>query len=219
MEQGSQGTIDLILQEKIIAIVRGVAPEQILATAQALYEGGVRLLEITFDQSSTTGERDTAKGIRLLCEAFGDSLGIGAGTVMTPAQAQIAIQAGAGYIISPNTDAAVIRATKEQGAVSIPGALTPSEIVAAWQAGADFVKVFPAGTFGIDYIRAIRSPISHIPLLAVGGIDENNLNDYLDAGVCGVGIGSNLVNLKLVREGRFDDLAQLARRFRVRPKV
>ena len=209
-------TISLIRQEKIIAIVRGVAPEQILATAEALYSGGIRLLEITFNQSSPTSDQDTAGSIRLLCAALGDRMGIGAGTVMTPAQVQTAVAAGARYIISPNTDAAVIRTTRELGAISIPGALTPSEIAAAWQAGADFVKVFPAGTFGTDYIRAIRSPISHIPLLAVGGIDENNLNDYLDAGVCGVGIGSNLASLKLIREGRFDELTVLARKFRVR---
>ena len=164
--------LNWIEQHKIIAIVRGVPQDRILPMAQALFDGGIRLLEITFDQSSPTGNRDTGKSIEALAAAFEGRMCIGAGTVMNREQVDIAINSGARYMISPNTDATVIQYTKSVGSISIPGAMTPSEIVYAYQLGADFVKVFPAGTLGEEYIKAIRAPISHIPLLAVGGIDD-----------------------------------------------
>ncbi len=205
-----------INQHQIIAIVRGVPGDQILPTAKALHDGGIRLLEITFDQSGKTSSLDTGRSIEALARAFEGRMCIGAGTVMTVEQADIAAKAGAQYMISPHSDRAVIEHTKTIGSVSIPGAMTPSEIVQAYQWGADFVKLFPAGTLGEGYIKAIRAPISHIPLLAVGGIDELNLNRFLSLGLSGVGIGSNLVNLKLIREGRFDELTRLAEKFRVK---
>jgi len=203
--------IERIKEHKIIAIVRGVALDDIVPTAHALMDGGIRLLEVTFNQSSSTGEQDTAEAIRRLCSAFGDDMIIGEGTVVSERQVAVAVEAGAQYIISPNTDAAVIRKTLELGAVSIPGALTPTEVLYAHNLGAHFVKLFPAGNLGTGYIKAIRAPISHIPLLAVGGVNDKNLMDFFKAGVSGVGVGANIVDNKLIKEKKFDELTALAR--------
>lgn len=205
--------IDTIKKYKVIAIVRNVAPDNILETARALFDGGIRLMEVTFNQSSSTCEEDTQKSIRTISENFGDKVCVGAGTVMTEKQVEAAVNAGAKYIISPNTDADVIRKTKELGAVSIPGVFSPSEITAAYKMGADFVKIFPADVLGVSYIKAVTSPISHIPILAVGGINEENLAEYMRTGICGVGVGSNLVNNKLISQGKFSELTKLAEKY------
>jgi 2-dehydro-3-deoxyphosphogluconate aldolase / (4S)-4-hydroxy-2-oxoglutarate aldolase len=200
----SKKTIQAILDHKIIAIVRGIAGERIVQTAKALRAGGIRLVEVTFNQSSASGLQDTANAISSLCELFGDDMFIGAGTVMSEEQLSAAHAAGAKYVISPHMDVKLIANTKKRGLVSIPGCFTPSEIVAAHAAGADFVKLFPAGIMGVPYIKAIRAPISHIPLLVVGGVDESNMNDFMAAGVAGFGIGSNIVKESMINAGRFD---------------
>ena len=138
---------------------------------------------------------------------------VGAGTVLSAAQVDQAVDAGALYIVSPDANPEVIRRTRERGAVSVPGAFTPTEIAAAHAAGADYVKLFPAGVLGTDYVKAIRAPLAHIPLLAVGGIEPANIPSFLKAGVVGFGIGSNLVDKKLIQAGRFDQLEALTRSF------
>lgn len=202
--------MECIEKNKIIAIARNVKVELVVPTAQALYDGGIRLIEVTFNQSSPNGLTDTVQSIKALCSAFGDKLCVGAGTVMSIEQVQAAYDAGAKYIISPHTDADIIKKTKSLGIVSIPGALTPSEIVMAHNAGADFVKLFPAGNFGLEYIKAVMSPINHISMLAVGGVDEKNIKDFLKIGLKGVGVGSNIVKSSLINEGKFDELTKLA---------
>ncbi len=202
--------MECIEKNKIIAIARNVKVELVVPTAQALYDGGIRLIEVTFNQSSPNGVTDTVQSIKALCSAFGDKLCVGAGTVMSIEQVQAAYDAGAKYIISPHTDADIIKKTKSLGIVSIPGALTPSEIVMAHNAGADFVKLFPAGNFGLEYIKAVMSPINHISMLAVGGVDEKNIKDFLKIGLKGVGVGSNIVKSSLINEGKFDELTKLA---------
>ena len=146
-------------------------------------------------------------------EAFADRLHVGAGTVMTEAQRKLAAAAGAEYIISPNVNVEIIRATKAAGLLSIPGAFTPSEIVTAYEAGADFVKLFPADCVDLHYIKAIRAPINHIPLLAVGGVTPENLGAYLKAGMAGAGIGSALVKKEDVAADNFDAIAARAARY------
>ena len=198
---------------KIIAILRSIPKEKVADTVQALYEGGIRLMEVTFDQSNPNRRKDTAKCISAICGLLGEKICIGAGTVMTKEQVREAFDAGAKYIISPNTDSEVIAETKRLGAVSIPGALTPSETAAAYNMGADYVKLFPAGVLGIPYIKALRAPISHIPMLAVGGINADNLQDFLETGISGVGVGSNLADLQLIKKNRWKALTELARSF------
>jgi 2-dehydro-3-deoxyphosphogluconate aldolase/(4S)-4-hydroxy-2-oxoglutarate aldolase len=205
--------INAVKQYKIIAIMRKVSHADIIPVAEALYAGGIRLIEVTFNQASATGKQSTAKSIKALCDHFGDKMFIGAGTVMNVHQVETAVCAGAKFIVSPNTNLQVIKRTIELGAVSIPGALTPSEIALAYEAGAEFVKLFPAGEFGISYIKSIRAPLNHIPILAVGGIDDNNMKDFFEAGVSGVGIGSNIVKNTLISMRKFDELTVLAKKY------
>lgn len=183
---------DIIDQNKIIAIIRGVKTEVMIPLVETLYKGGIRLVEVTINQSGDP--KTTADAIYKLCEKFDGKVEIGAGTVMTTEQTDLVIDAGAKYIISPNTSETVITRTKERGIISIPGAFTPTESAAAYSYGADYVKIFPASAVGASYIKAIKAPLSHIPFLAVGGIDHTNILDYLKAGANGVGIGGALTN-------------------------
>lgn len=183
---------ELIYENKIIAIIRGVETDRLLKLAEILYEGGIRLIEVTINQSGDVSA--TSEAISRLCERFENRMEIGAGTVMTAAQAETVTAAGAKYIISPNTDERVITRTKELGVLSLPGAMTPSEAAAAYGYGADFIKIFPAGLFGAEYIKAIKAPLSHIPMLAVGGITADNMLGFLEAGACGLGVGGALTN-------------------------
>ena len=205
--------VEAIEENKIIAILRGIKDDELIPLAEAMYKGGIRLLEITFSANKPESDEKTAENIRKLVSHFGDRMHIGAGTVLTERQAELVKLAGGKFIISPDTNTAVIKKTRELGLVSIPGALTPTEIEAAHAAGADFVKLFPVSTFGPGYVKAVKAPLSHIKLLAVGGIDENNMADYLAAGVSGFGIGSNITDKALIADKRFDEITALAEKY------
>lgn len=205
--------LDRLQEEKIVAIVRGIANERIIDTCKALSDGGIHMIEVTFNQSSPTGNEDTYEAIKMIADQMGDKVCVGAGTVMTIEQTELAIKAGANYIISPNFDRNVVAKTLELGAVSMPGVLTPSEIVDAYKAGASVAKLFPAGDLGLGYIKSIKAPISHIPMVAVGGINVDNAKDFIKAGCDGLGIGSSLVNKALINEGKYKELTELAKRF------
>lgn len=205
--------ISTVEREKVIVIVRGVAKEKLIPLADAMYDGGIRLLEITYDATGKTSDEETAENIAMLAKEFEGRMLIGAGTVLKESQVELTAKAGGKFIISPDTNKAVIERTRELGLVSMPGALTPTEIADAHRYGADFVKLFPVSTFGTEYVKAVKAPLSHIKLLAVGGVDENNIKDYAKAGACGFGIGSNIVNKKYIEEGNFDKITELARAF------
>lgn len=205
--------VESILREKLIAIVRGLPQEKLIDAAEALYAGGVRLIECTFDHTRADCVAANKAMISLLAEHFRGRMNVGAGTVLTAEEADAAVDAGAEFIISPNTDPAVIRRTGQLGAVSIPGALTPTEIVSAWQAGADFVKLFPAGDLGTAYMKSIRAPLRHIPMLAVGGITPESIPDYLAAGAAGLGVGSPLFPKDAVESGDFARITERAEEF------
>ena len=211
----NQITLDMILKYKLIAILRGVKQEELLPLCEALYQGGIRLVEVTYAADGTQNPETAAK-IRLLADHFADRMAIGAGTVVSSEQVAMTHEAGGSFIISPNTVESVIQKTKELGMISIPGALTPTEVSVAHDLGADFVKLFPIGNLGSGYVKAIKAPLSHIRLLAVGGIDRNNLTEYLRAGVCGVGVGANIVNKDLLRQGNFEAIAALASEYTAR---
>lgn len=206
--------LEWIKNSKIIAIVRGLSPEPMVKLAEALLEGGIDLLEVTFNQSSSETWQDTAMSIRRVSEHMQGRMLIGAGTVINEEQLRIAHDAGAQYIITPNTNTALIRKVKEYGLLSFPGALTPSEIVEAYEAGADAVKIFPAGTLGAAYIKAAKAPLSHIPLLAVGGVNEKNAAEFFAAGCSGIGVGGNLINKTWIESGEWDKITELAREYR-----
>ena len=203
--------INLIQEKKIIAIVRGIEAEVCLKVSEALLDGGISLIEVTFDQRSDEGISNTLKAIESLDKTFGNDLYVGAGTVLNEEQVQLAAKCGAKYIISPDTKEAVIKETIKLGMVSMPGALTPTEIAYAHDCGADFVKIFPAGNLGPGYIKAVRSPLAHIKLLGVGGINAENIPEFLKAGCCGFGVGGNLVNAKWIAEGRYDLITECAK--------
>ena len=202
-----------IYEHKIVAIARRVKPEDMVNTAKALFEGGIRSLEITFDQASDTGIADTAASISQVKEALGDQMCVGAGTVMTVEQAEAAKEAGADFALAPDTNVDVIRKINELGMVSVPGALSPTEIATAYHAGATIVKLFTADTLGLSYVKAVRGPISHVPLMAVGGVSLDNFKDFLDSGFTSVGIGSNIVRNDLIEKGEFEKIRELAKAY------
>ena len=194
-----------IQEEKLVAILRGVPMDRIDGVVGALVRGGVRILEFTFDHAEPDCVKANAEKIRRTVEKFGDQVLVGCGTTLTIEEVEAAHDAGACLVISPNVDMAVIRRTKQLDMVSMPGALTPTEIVAAYDMGADIVKLFPAGELGLGYIKAVRGPLKHIPMSAVGGVKPENVGEYLDAGVCGFGVGGPLVLSAAVKSG--DDAA------------
>jgi 2-dehydro-3-deoxyphosphogluconate aldolase/(4S)-4-hydroxy-2-oxoglutarate aldolase len=198
---------------KVIAICRKIYGEDLYKLAGALSRGGVRLMEITFDQADSDCISKTSEAIRMLADRFEGKVLAGAGTVLTAEQVKAARDAGGRYIISPNVDADVISYSKELGLASIPGAMTPSEILTAHKAGADFVKLFPSGTLGFQYIKDILAPISHVGLVATGGVTEDTLAGYLDLGFVGAGVSGRLADKKLIREGNFGEIENRARAF------
>jgi len=206
-------TVEFIEKNKIVVIVRGVDGENILPLAQAMYDGGIRLIEFTFDASGKIPHDVTAGYIKKVAEHFGDNMAVGAGTVLTKKQVELTREAGGKFIISPDTNEEVIKYTKEQGLVSIPGALTPTEIAAASRAGADFVKVFPVNNFGPKYIKDLLAPLSHVKMLAVGGITLDNIGEYQGSGAVGFGIGSGIVDKTAIANGEFDKITEYAKQY------
>ena len=202
-----------VYQKKLIAIVRGMEEKKIVPLAKALYEGGIDMIEVTFNQSNPEQFVSVKRAIEAIRSALGSDVYTGAGTVMSNEQLHIAADAGAQYIISPHTNTELIKKTKEMGLVSMPGATTASEAQAAYEAGADFVKLFPASILGVSYLKALRAPLSHIPFLCVGGMNEQNIGEYLSAGAVGFGIGGNLVSKNWVDSGKFDQITALARKY------
>ena len=205
--------IQKVLERKIIAIVRGVYGEDCVKLAEALYAGGIELMEVTFDQSMPEALSQTSDTIRRLVDCLGDRMTVGAGTVTSIEMLELAKNAGAQFIVSPDTNDEVIKATVASGMVSMPGAMTPTEILTAYKYGADFVKVFPTSNLGASYIKAIRGPINHVRLLAVGGVNEKNIGEFIKAGVDGAGVGGNLVNKDWIKAGEFDRITALAKEY------
>ena len=201
----------LLLDKKLVVIFRRIPVEQIGRVSEALVRGGVKLLEVTFDQQSQDPAADYARSIEQVRHAVGDALCLGAGTVLSCGQVRTAREAGAEFILSPNTDIDVIRLTRQLGMVSVPGAMTPSEIVTAWNAGADIVKLFPAEDLGYHYIWNIRGPLPHIPLLATGGVNPETIPQFLAQGVSAVGTGVSIVDRQLLAAGDYDGIEALAR--------
>ncbi|PLR76769.1 2-dehydro-3-deoxyphosphogluconate aldolase [Bacillus sp. V3-13] len=181
---------DEIQENGIVAVIRGALPSTIVPIAKALKRGGVKTLEITVE---TPRVLSLIEKVNLELQ---DEVIVGAGTVLDPETARSALMAGAKFIFSPTVNTETIRLTKRYGAVSIPGAFTPTEILTAYENGADYVKVFPACAVGPSYIKDIHGPLPHLPLIVTGGIDMSNVGLYIKAGAVAAGIGSSLVNTK-----------------------
>ena len=207
-----KGEIEEFVRDgRIIAIIRGFAPDICLKLAEAYHAGGIRLVEVTFNQKAPETWKDTAAAIRSIRDHFAGAVRVGAGTVLTEEQLGMCEDAGGEYMITPNVNPALIRKCVADGLVAMPGALTPSEAVDAWTAGASFVKIFPAGSLGPSYVKAVRAPLSHIPFLAVGGISPDNVADFMKAGCVGAGVGGNLTNKEWIASGAWNRIADVAR--------
>ena len=206
-----QKIIDAVKQQKLIAIVRGVESDKCKRIAQALYDGGIRLMEITYDQKHPDTWEETAGAIGAVAEEFAGKMYVGAGTVTNVELVELTHKHGGQFIISPDVNEDVIRRTRQLHMVSMPGALTPTEVMTAHRAGANFVKLFPAGNLGTGYVKAVKAPISHIDLLVVGGIDEKNVASFLAVGAAGAGIGGNLVNRAWVEDGQYEKITEVAK--------
>ncbi|MBO5879547.1 MAG: bifunctional 4-hydroxy-2-oxoglutarate aldolase/2-dehydro-3-deoxy-phosphogluconate aldolase, partial [Clostridia bacterium] len=205
--------IERIEKEKVIAIVRNAEKESCVEAMRALYDGGIRLAEVTFDRSGKKSVQEIAEMIRMLVSEFGNDMCIGAGTVTRTAEVFAAFEAGASYIISPNCDPEIISLTRKLGMVSMPAAYTATEITAAMNHGADYVKLFPADQVSEDYVKAVCAPLSDAKLFAVGGVNADNASKFLKMGFCGIGVGSNLYDKKLIAEKNFDALRELAKKY------
>lgn len=200
-------TLSQILKTKIVAIIRGANPKDVLQIANALSKGGVKALEITINSPKALSV------IEQVADQIGDDVLVGAGTVLDAETARAAISAGAKFIISPIVDAKTIRMTKRYGIVSIPGAYTPTEIVTAYANGGDIIKVFPASS-GVQYIKDIRAPLAHIPLMPTGGVNLENIKDFQKAGAVAFGVASALVDTKHeISEEYLDQLTDKARQY------
>ena len=200
-------TLSQILEHKIVAIIRGAAPDDVMKIAGALHAGGVRLLEITLNSLNAL------ELINHLSQNMRGKMLIGAGTVLDAGSTRAAVEAGAQFIISPCFSNDVIKITKELGAVSMPGAYTPTEIVNAFNCGGDIIKVFPASS-NVNYIKEIRAPLPHIPLMPTGGVSLENIAEFKKAGAVAFGIGTALVNTKeKVTEDYLVKLQENARAF------
>ncbi|CAM3513294.1 bifunctional 4-hydroxy-2-oxoglutarate aldolase/2-dehydro-3-deoxy-phosphogluconate aldolase [Marinicrinis lubricantis] len=191
-------------RERIIVIARGVHPERILHTAEALLEGGIHTLEVTLNSE------DALRSIRMLSKTFQGQMHIGAGTVLDHDDFLHAVEAGAEFIVTPNVDEEVIHAAVKEDLPIFPGAATPTEIVKSWKAGATAVKLFP--NFGCSYIKELQGPFSHIPLIALGGVDAENIADYLRHRVFAVGIGGYLIDLAAIEKGQYQVIKERAQR-------
>lgn len=200
-----------LAETRVVAIIRGFDPDVCLHLAEAYMNGGIRLVEVTFNQSSPAEWVKTVEAVKAVKSRLGDVMHVGAGTVMTEEQLSMCADAGAGFMVSPNVNCRLIRSCVRRGMVAMPGAMTPSEAVDAWDAGAQYVKVFPAGPLGVAYVKAVRAPLSHIPMLAVGGISAGNAAEFIHAGCAGVGVGGNLTNKEWIALRAWDKIEEAAR--------
>ncbi len=192
----------------LIPVVRAESAAQAMRAVEAIKAGGIDVLEVTMTVPGAVGV------IAELAKAFGAEALIGAGTVLDPATAEKCIQAGAQFIVSPALNEDTIAFCRERDIAIFPGALTPTEVVRAWSAGADAVKVFPAGAVGgASYLKALKAPLPQIELIPTGGVSLKTAADFIKAGAMALGIGADLVNMKALRDGNEELITQRARQF------
>ena len=190
----------------IVAIIRANSSNELIEAAEAIQTGGVNVIEITM----TTP--DALRVITEVATRFGDSVLIGVGSVLDSETARAAMLAGAEFVVSPVTKPEVIEICNRYGKVVIPGAFTPTEILTAWELGADYVKVFPSTGVGPSYIKDIKAPLPQIPLIPTGGISADNAAEYISAGATALGVGSSLVNSRFIETKDFAKLTERAKK-------
>lgn len=206
-------TIEILEKNKIVVITRGIYGEDLLKLSSALYDGGIRAFEITYDPADPDTLEIVKDNIQKLNAKFQGKLLLGVGTVLTKEQVLNAKEAGAKFIVSPNFNKDIVKETLKNDMVSMPGAMTPTEICAADEAGADFIKLFPAGTLGLKYCKDIYAPIHHVKYIATVGVTEETFEEYLKLGFSGAGISSQLVDKKLRESNNYAELTKRAKSF------
>ncbi|KXS40763.1 bifunctional 4-hydroxy-2-oxoglutarate aldolase/2-dehydro-3-deoxy-phosphogluconate aldolase [Halanaerobium sp.] len=202
-----QENLQTIIDSGVIAVIRGMEVDKVVNIVDALLEGGVKALEITLN---SPGAIDL---IEEVSERVKDTDAIvGAGTVLDGETARAAILAGAEFVFAPNLNQDVIEVCNRYGKVVIPGVMTPTEIVNAYQAGADLVKIFPAGVMGPKYIKSVKGPLNHIPMMPTGGVGLDNAADFIEAGVVALGVGSALMDKEAIAEENYEVITENAKK-------
>jgi 2-dehydro-3-deoxyphosphogluconate aldolase/(4S)-4-hydroxy-2-oxoglutarate aldolase len=197
-----------ILDIGVVPVVRTSSAESAVRAIEAVYRGGIRAAEITMTVPGAI------KALEKLADAFGDKLVLGAGTVLDPETARICMLAGAQFFVTPALNLKTIEMAKRYSKIIMPGALTPTEIVTAWEAGADCVKVFPCGALGgAKYIKSLKAPLPHIEMVPTGGVSLETTADFLRAGAAAVAVGAELIDAKTISEGRYEVFEERARQF------
>ncbi len=199
--------IEELYQSGVIAIIRGISEEKIGETVQALYDGEVRAVEIALNTSGALRMIEKVKA------DFGGKMCVGAGTVLDTESARAAILAGADFLLSPTLSVRVIEICNRYSKLMVPGVLTPTEILTAWEAGARLLKVFPAGTFGPQYFKDVKGPLPQVELMPVGGVSLENAGCFIRSGAHSLGVGNQLVNPSLVQQGLFQEITKRAGEF------
>ncbi len=202
-----------VLSSGLVAIIRAPSGEQLVEVAEALLEGGIDVIEVTF---TVPGVLDIISRVR---DALGDRILLGAGTVLDTESARAALLAGAEFLVTPTVNPGVIDLCNRYDKVVMPGAFTPTEVLAAWEAGADIVKVFPADIGGPKHLKALLGPFPQIRLLPTGGVNLDTLDSFVQAGACAVGLGSALVEKDALARGDMDRIRDLARQYVERMKA
>jgi 2-dehydro-3-deoxyphosphogluconate aldolase/(4S)-4-hydroxy-2-oxoglutarate aldolase len=203
-----QQTLSFMIDTGIVPVVRTSSAEDAIRAIEAIYAGGIRAAEITMTVPGAV------QALEKVAAKFGDKIVLGAGTVLDPETARICMLAGAEFFVTPSLKRETIEVVRRYSKVICPGALTPTEVLTAWEAGADIVKIFPCGAVGgPKYIKALRAPFPHIEMIPTGGVNLETAGEFLKAGACAVAVGAELVDGKLIQEGRFDQIEEKARQY------
>src|SRR3954453_11571078 len=197
-----------ILEIGVVPVVRTSSAESAIRSIEALHRGGIRSAEITMTVPGAI------HALEKIADQFGDSIVLGAGTVLDPETARSCMLAGAQFFVTPSLNLQTIEAARRYSKPIMPGALTPTEVLTAWEAGADVVKVFPCGNVGgAKYIKALKGPFPQVEMIPTGGVNLETAADFLKAGACALGVGGELVDAKLMKDGRYDEIERRARQF------
>jgi 2-dehydro-3-deoxyphosphogluconate aldolase/(4S)-4-hydroxy-2-oxoglutarate aldolase len=203
-----QTVVSFITDIGIVPVIRTTSVENATRAIEAIYRGGIRAAEITMTVPGAI------QALEKVSDQFGDQIVLGAGTVLDPETARLSMLAGAQFFVSPSLKLATIEMVKRYSKVMIPGAMTPTEVQTAWEAGVDVVKIFPCGNLGgPKYIKALKAPFPQIEMIPTGGVNLETAGEFLKAGACAVAVGGELVDAQSVKDGRFDDIEEKARQY------
>jgi len=199
--------LERVLDRTIVAVIRSESPDLLVDVAEALLAGGVEVMEVTFTVPRA------ARVIEKVADKLGSRILLGAGTVLDPETARAAFLVGAEFIVSPTVNVEVIQMCRRYSKLCMPGAFTPTEVITAWEAGADIVKIFPSDLVGPKYLRLLHGPLPHVRLMPTGGVNLDTAAEFLAAGACALGVGSSLVDQKALAAGDMKKIESLARQF------